>query len=229
MKIYTSLFKTLCPLQCLLCDLRAGNDQRICEDCYQSLRTSETRCRQCGMKTPLDNSLCGNCLITPPPFDNTYILFNYEKPITQLITHYKFHEKLSLSAFFAAEWIAFFKKNNVPLPDSIIPIPLHPKRLQTRGFNQALEIAKPLGKYFKIPVDHKSCIRIRNTEAQLHLSAEKRQRNIKNAFTVSKNISARHIAIFDDVMTTGSTVGELCSALKKSGVQEVSVFCCARA
>ncbi|MDP1574505.1 MAG: ComF family protein [Coxiellaceae bacterium] len=228
MKIYSKLFKAFCPIQCILCDLTAENDQQICEDCYQTLPITENRCKQCGIPTQLDNSVCGACLMTPPHFDCTHILFNYEKPMTQLITHYKFYEKLSLSDFFATQWIGFFKKNTLELPNVIIPIPLHNKRLQKRGFNQALEIAKPVGKYFQIPVDAKSCVRIKNTEAQLALSAEKRQHNIKNAFALSKKIVATHAAIFDDVMTTGSTVGELSRVLKKTGVQKISVFCCAR-
>ena len=229
MKIYTQLFKTVCPIACFLCGLIAENDQQLCEDCYQALSTSTYRCAQCGVPTLLDHSLCGTCLVTPPPFDRTYILFNYKKPMTQLITQYKFHEKIALSRFFAAEWITFFKKNNIALPDVIIPIPLHDKRLKKRGFNQSLEITKPISRYFEIPIDIKSCLRLKNTEPQLHLSAEKRSHNIKNAFVLSKNMYARHVAIFDDVMTTGNTVSELSRILKKSGVEKISVFCCARA
>lgn len=115
------------------------------------------------------------------------------------------------------------------MPECIIPVPLHRRRLRQRGFNQALEIAKPLAKKLQLPVDFKTCIRTKHTRPQSELSAKKRQQNIKNAFTLKKPITAKHVAIVDDVMTTGNTVTELSALLRNNGVTTIEIWCCARA
>lgn len=229
MQVKTIVLKTFFPRHCLLCKLTAQNDQMICDDCYQTLPRTKTRCNTCGNKTLMPTKACDTCTNSPPAFDRTHILFDYEKPISSLITTYKFHETISLSQFFANEWISFFTQHKNNLPDILIPTPLHSQRLKERGFNQALEIAKPLAKHFHIPIDTTSCIRTKNTVAQAQLSLEKRQRNIKHAFTVQKRITAHHVGILDDVLTTGNTLQELSTVLKKQGVETISLFCCARA
>lgn len=120
------------------------------------------------------------------------------------------------------------------MPQIIIPIPLHPRRLRQRGFNQALEIAKPIAKKFHVPLDTAHCQRVRYTEAQTQIPAEHRGSNVKNAFVVDKkffcgeNSNISHVAIMDDVVTTGHTVNELSRALRKAGVKTIDVWCCAR-
>jgi ComF family protein len=106
---------------------------------------------------------------------------------------------------------------------------LHKARYRERGFNQSIEIARTVGKELHIPVDVHSCIRHRDTPHQTQLTAKQRRSNMKNAFSIIKPITARHIAIVDDVMTTGSTVHELATVLKKAGAVQVDVWVCARA
>jgi ComF family protein len=118
--------------------------------------------------------------------------------------------------------------HNQPLPSLIIPVPLHPKRLRERGFNQALEIAKPISKKLKIPIDKKSCYRIRHTAAQSGLSQSDRLKNLANAFEMKKPLIAKHIALIDDVMTTGQTLMELANLLYKNGVEKIDIWCCAK-
>jgi Predicted amidophosphoribosyltransferases len=115
------------------------------------------------------------------------------------------------------------------LPEIIIPVPLHPQRFRERGFNQSIEIAKSLSRHLNIPIDTQSCIRKRNTLHQIDLPARQRQSNMKQAFKVKQPMKARHIAILDDVMTTGSTVNELAKVLKQSGVNRVDIWVCGRA
>ena len=114
-------------------------------------------------------------------------------------------------------------------PDLILPVPLHKSRYRQRGFNQAIEIGRTVAGKLQIPLDLTSCKRHRDTPHQSQLSAKKRRKNLKNAFSVIKPIHARHIAILDDVMTTGSTAHELAYVLKKAGVSRVDVWVCARA
>jgi ComF family protein len=120
-------------------------------------------------------------------------------------------------------------KQHPQLPDCIMPVPLHKARYRERGFNQSIEIARTVGKELQIPVDVLSCVRHRDTPHQTQLTAKQRRTNVKNAFTIIKPITAQHIAIVDDVMTTGSTVHELATVLKKAGAVQVDVWVCARA
>jgi ComF family protein len=166
-------------------------------------------------------------MISPPPFDNVLALFEYEAPISSLIHQLKFSGNLLIARWLATQWIDYLKNMNT-LPDLILPVPLHHTRLKDRGFNQALEIAKPIGQYFHIPIDTRSCIRIKNTEAQSSLPASKRKYNLKNAFGLSHSLSANHIAILDDVVTTGNTVSEIAFLLRKIGVKKIDVWCCAQ-
>jgi len=120
-------------------------------------------------------------------------------------------------------------KKTAQRPDLILPVPLHKSRYRERGFNQAIEIAKTVSKELQIPLDLSSCLRHRHTPHQIALTAKQRHLNIKNAFSIRKPIHAQHIAILDDVMTTGSTAHELALLLKKAGVSRVDVWICARA
>ena len=113
------------------------------------------------------------------------------------------------------------------LPELIIPIPLHRKRLRQRGFNQAVELARPIAKQLGLSIDRTLCKRIKNTPAQITLEAKQRQQNMRNAFQI-KPPNLDYIAIIDDVMTTTSTVNELCKCLRKQGVKKIDVWVIAR-
>ncbi|MCX7120858.1 MAG: phosphoribosyltransferase family protein [Gammaproteobacteria bacterium] len=211
------------PIYCLLCDSLCANKKSICDTCYLSLPIHQIGCTRCGLAAG-----CGNCHSSPPPFDNTFALFNYETPISELIAKLKFQNNLATAKLFSQYWIDYFLDKKHLLPELIIPVPLHHMRLKKRGFNQTLEIAKPIGKYFQIPIDIRSCIKLKNTEPQSSLSSEKRKKNLKNAFAISHSIIAKHVAVIDDVMTTGNTVSEISCLLKKAGVERVDIWCCAR-
>lgn len=156
-------------------------------------------------------------------------LFQYTEPISTLIWRLKFQGNLAIANWFSQCWIEYLKKCAYhTLPEIILPVPLHHTRLQERGFNQALEIAKPIGKYFSIPIDVRTCIRIKNTKAQSLLAGDQRKNNIKNAFGLSYSVNAKYVAILDDVYTTGSTVSEISHLLKKSGVEKIDIWCCAK-
>lgn len=147
-----------------------------------------------------------------------------------MITGLKFQQKLIYAKLLSELFIQQIQKNYdaESLPELIIPMPLHRNRLQERGFNQAVEIARLIVKKLRIKIDLKSCRRVRATVAQTTLPAAQRKDNIKNAFYIASNLSAKHIAILDDVVTTGYTVTELAQELRKSGVERIDVWCCAR-
>lgn len=116
-----------------------------------------------------------------------------------------------------------------PLPDALLPVPLHNTRIKDRGFNQALEIAKPIAKKLQIPLITKSLIRTRHTQAQTELSSKNRRKNIKNSFQRQPNLHYKTIAIIDDVITTGTTMNEIAKILKQGKVEKVYAWACAQA
>jgi ComF family protein len=114
-------------------------------------------------------------------------------------------------------------------PEALIPVPLHPNRLRERGFNQALELARPIASQLNIPLAADLCRRVRATPNQTQLAANKRRSNVRRAFEIKTQKLPGHVAIIDDVITTGSTVEELAYRLNRAGVKQVEVWSLARA
>jgi ComF family protein len=167
----------------------------------------------------------------PLPFHKICIIFSYTQIIKKLITGLKFQKRLIyahiLGSLLAEQISLQYQKDN--LPDLIIPVPLHKERLYQRGFNQAMELARPISKRLNIPIDYKGCTRVHNTVAQSRLPANQRATNVKNGFAIQKYLSSKqHIALLDDIMTTDHTLIELSRALYYVGVKRIDVWCCAR-
>jgi ComF family protein len=216
----------LFPHTCILCHAHTHRAMDLCSACEQSLPFIQHSCHCCGIPIPSDTHICGKCLKRKPIFDKTFALFHYQTPIIQMISQLKFNQQLGVSKILG-DLMANHLSPSQKL-ECIIPVPLHNKRLKERGFNQALEIAKPISKKLQIPINIKSCKRIRNTEHQTAIPAKLRKRNVRNAFQVIKLLRAKHIVILDDVMTTGNTVSELARILRHKGVEKIDVWCCAR-
>ena len=154
-------------------------------------------------------------------------MLNYEFPIDVAIKRFKFDKKL----YYGPAFVEILRRALLHLPpdiDGVLPVPLHWFRKARRGFNQALEIAKPLAVELYVPIA-KGVIRRRATPFQSGLGAEERARNLSHAFAVTKPLDCQHVLIVDDVITTGSTTEMLARALQKSGVERVSALCLARA
>lgn len=219
---------------CKLCgSLNVHNNENIelCPECYKALPWLPVACPRCAspIQTGANNNcLCGQCQTQPPAFDNSLALFHYQTPMDHLIQGLKFHGQLSHARLLGNLMAKYFenKKHNI---DCIIPVPLHPKRLRQRGFNQALELARPIAQRLQLNIDTQHCRRLRHTDGQADLSLSKRHSNVHNAFSVSPQLKWQHVVIVDDVMTSGQTVNALANALKQSGVKEVSVWSCCRA
>lgn len=182
---------------------------------------------QCARPLNTEIPLCGECLSRPPAFDTSYAPYIYQGAMRYMILGLKsgaeYKNARSLGLLFAKS------VQKAPRPDCILPVPLHQARYRQRGFNQVIEIARTVSNELQIPIDLTTCVRHRDTPHQTNLSAKQRRKNIKNAFAVLKPIQTQHIAIIDDVMTTGSTVQELARVLKKAGAARVDVWVCARA
>lgn len=177
----------------------------------------------------MSSSICGRCQSSPPAYDSAVSLFHYAAPIDQLIVRLKFGAKLHLARLLGELMADHLAQRADTLPEMIIPVPLHRSRLRERGYNQALELARPIAKRLAIPIDYRSCARLRPTSAQSLLPAAARRGNVKGAFGVVRPLGARHIALIDDVMTTGHTLQELARVLCKSGVARIDIWVLARA
>jgi len=223
--------KHLLPATCILCNSPGQTGHDICDTCLQHLPRVVLCCHQCAEILETQSSwpmLCGRCLSHPPAYDRTYAPFIYQGAIRHLITTLKFGADYK-NARLLGHLLSDYLHDSADKPDCIIPIPLHKSRYRERGFNQAIEIARIVSKELRIPLDLDSCIRHRNTPHQIALPAKQRRKNMKNAFSLRKPITAQHVAIIDDVMTTGTTAHELAVVLKKAGVARVDVWVVARA
>ena len=219
------------PPRCLICDGDGSKQQDLCDSCALSLPWIKKACTRCALPLPDDSSeslLCGRCLKKKPFFDDSLSLFSFEKEIIGLMHQLKFHDKLSVSRLFG-QCLVSAAEQSQDKPDCLLPVPLFEKRLKQRGFNQSIEVCRALEKSWNIPLETKAVKRVRETQSQTGLNAKQRRKNIKSAFEVQGEIHQQHIAIVDDVVTTGSTANELARVLKRHGVKRVSVYSIARA
>lgn len=218
------------PYYCIICNDKANRELDLCVECEKLLPWLKNTCMYCAAFLISNQSICGACLKKPLPFHKLYVSFSYTEIIKKLITGLKFQQQLVyahiLGTLLAEKINAQYQ--NEKLPDMLIPVPLHKKRLYERGFNQAIEIARPISKKLNIPIEYKRCVRVVNTAAQSNLPANQRSSNVKNAFVAHKQLTYKHIALLDDVITTGHTLTEISRALYDVGIKKIDVWCCAR-
>ena len=174
------------------------------------------------------NYICGSCLHEPPFYHSSTIPLNYTYPTNIIVKQLKYKEKVEYSKLLASFIVNLIQQRNHQLPECIIPVPLHPIRLMKRGYNQSQLLAKQISAQINIPVHNHYCKRIKNTAQQTNFSHKQRITNLKGAFSVQTNIPYKHVAIIDDVVTTGSTVNELSKSLSLSGVETIEVWASAR-
>ncbi len=226
-KIQTLFF----PYLCCLCEGYSGRNQDLCEYCYPKLPWIEDRCYRCGLKLlKKDEAIfCEKCTESPPTFERLCAVFGYEPPIIQMVTGLKFGSQLAygrvLGEIFAEKVYKWYQNDH--LPEAVLPVPLHKKRLRQRGYNQSLELLQPFIKQSKIPLLLQSCERVRATKPQSGLCVENRRQNIQKSFVLKRAILQKHIAVMDDVVTTGSTINALCDVLKES-VDRIDIWCICR-
>jgi len=215
----------IAPHQCLLCTTQSTD--ALCASCYQSLLRwdASNSCPRCG-HVNTQGHLCGACQTAPPAFDRTYAAFLYTEPLSALIQAAKFANRWALLPPLGAYLAQTISTEN--RPHRLIALPLHPARLRERGFNQAVEIARPIAKRHQLPLEIDALQRIKNTEHQARLNANARWQNMRGAFMYSGNLTEQRVAIIDDVMTSGASLNAAAKALKLAGAIEVQAWVVAR-
>ena len=221
----SQLLWQLFPPRCLVCAGIGAARRDLCLACANELPRLIIYCEHCA--EPLTKAgLCGRCQQYEPNYDKARAPFLYAPPLDRLIKDFKFNRRLEAGRLLA-ELMAFFLID-AERPDCLLPVPLHPNRLRERGFNQALELARPVAKCLALPLHANALRRVLDTPQQAQMSRNERQRNLQGAFVLGKKLEATHVAIIDDVMTSGSTVNEIARVLRAAGVKKIQVWTCAR-
>lgn len=223
---------SLFPPSCIFCDKKAESFLDLCNACRKGLLSLDTQCTCCAQPLEIQSTkqqICGRCQKIPRAFNKVYAPYLHQGEVRYLINQLKFEKSYKNSRILGLLLSDFLITEKAALPDIIVPVPLHTQRYRQRGYNQTLEIAKVISNELCIPIEYKNCLRAQNTPHQISLSLKQRHKNIKGAFTVKRPITAKHIAILDDVMTTGATANELAKTLKAAGAKQVDVWICARA
>lgn len=232
-----ALLVWLLPKTCRLCGKKLEDRTSLtsisdsgcysCSSCIESLPYLKHCCFQCGQPFSGGNKdidRCGKCLSSPPPFDQCFSPFEYAPPISDQICQLKYGQQAMTAKFladlFVQEWLA----HDIELPDALISVPMHPKRLRERGFNQSSELAKQLSKQLNIPFIRNALKKKKHTPQQAQQTLLQRQANLKNSFICTKGLNYQHVAIIDDVVTTGATVREISKILRKKGVDYIQVW-----
>jgi len=223
----------LLPPSCVLCGDRGQPPVLdLCRPCSDDLPANEHACSHCAAPLPASvaqEPVCGRCLRHAPRFDRAFVPYRYAYPLDQLLRAFKYRGVLAYGRVLGTLLAERAAAREARLPELIVPVPLHPSRHRERGFNQASELARPLAQRLGIGCEPRICRRIRATEDQTELDARSRRRNVRSAFEVQGTQGLRHVAILDDVLTTGSTANEIARVFKRAGVRTVEVWAIARA
>jgi len=215
-RIGRSVVATVLRQDCFLCGSPA--EDLLCAGCQNSLpRLPAALCPVCALPTPAATA-CGACLSDPPHFDATLAAFYYRFPADKLVQALKYQARLPV-----ARMLGHALADLTPVSaDVLVPLPLHRDRLRERGFNQALEIARPIAERWAIPIDVSSVVREFNGAPQASLPVSDRHKNVRGAFLCRADLTGKSVLVVDDVMTTGATLNEFARELKKRAAVRVT-------
>jgi len=224
-----------CPGQCAVC--RAWSRQQVCSDCLLHYARAVPRCWTCAARLPAAlagrrEAKCASCLREPPPLDRSIAALDYSFPWDGLLQRYKFHQAIELREALLERLDQALTMASANAPDYLLPVPLSPRRLRERGYNQSHELARSLSKRRKLVCDPELLLRVRSTAQQAQLPLKERSRNVKQAFAVEPSrlgeLRGCHVAVLDDVMTSGATLFEIARILRQAGAVQVQAWVIAR-
>ncbi|MES2819555.1 MAG: ComF family protein [Pseudomonadota bacterium] len=222
---------------CLLCDETSDTALALCSQCEADLPWLGVHCAVCALPLPVSLSelslVCGGCLKQPPAFDRVTAPWRFAFPLDSLISRFKHQAKWPLGHLLGALLVRHLRHaydEGLAPPDLLLPVPLADRRLRQRGFNQAALLARWLSRGLHLPLNETWLRRTRDTPAQQGLDAAARTRNLRRAFALAPEaaVEGLHLALVDDVLTTGATAQQLARLLKRAGAARVEVYCLAR-
>jgi len=222
-----SLDYLFAPGVCLACGTALDDTESLCSTCREQMRRVPGPCRYCGQPNPAGGPACPACLRDPPRWQRLVAPLEYRGLARDYLLQLKFAESLYLARTLCRYCSEPFRDCRPP-PQALLPVPLHSSRLRERGYNQAAEIAAVWSRMFGIPLEPRMLCRLRHTASQSGLGARQRALNVRGAFGVDNRRGYRHVAIVDDIVTTGSTAEAITRVLHRAGVDYVEVWALAR-
>lgn len=228
---WLNIIQNIClPPVCALCSEAALAHLALCNHCHKHLEFLENSCKRCALPLPssCQTGVCGRCICHPPEFDLCISLFPYEGTIRSLVLGLKFNKQLRNARLLGQLLADHITMRQHALPDCLVPVPLSRQRIRERSYNQSLELARPLQKHLHIPINLQLVRRVRHTPPQSQLKFAQRAGNLHQAFAPGKGCIPEHVAIIDDVVTSGATANAIARVLKDGGAKTVEVWSIAR-
>jgi len=211
---YYQTFKFFCldllfPLSCLLCKQLCPHPRALCSACVDLIPQAHSDCEQTEVWHKM-RSLCA-----------------YQTPVKELIAAGKFQHNLAALNVLGQLLAQIIQQHHYDNELVLIPVPMHPKKLVERGYNQAYEIALPLAKQLGLTINNHCISRTEESKTQHFLSRKQRQLNAEQLFQV-KGFVPKKVAVIDDVFTTGATMRSICTCLQNAGAETIEVWIIAR-
>lgn len=219
--------------QCYLCLGPGDNPYPLCSGCEADLPWLTCACQRCALPLTFDGPCCSRCQHSPPPFERVEAPWAYDFPMDAAIKRFKHRQDWPMGHLLAerlAAWLEYRFEEGLARPQQLLPVPLAAARQRKRGFNQAQMLGQWLAKRLAIPLSSRSLMRPKHTPSQQGLGLAARQQNLQAAFTLGPGAKVvdQHVALVDDVLTTGATASALSALLLKAGARRVDVYCLAR-
>lgn len=225
---FSSILDWVIPNSCIACRKRISGHKVICESCTNALPYHQDACARCGQHLASNAETCGTCLHTPPAHTACISAFNYATPVSDWVQQFKFADRPDLARKLAEIFAHQICDVIEPQADLLIPVPMHRNKLHRRGYNQAALLCKHLARHLRLEYLPHGLVKTRDTPHQVELTRKQRQQNLRGSFAVPTKaeplIAGKHIALIDDVLTTGATANECSTALKHAGAAEISVW-----
>jgi len=220
---FNQLLDFFTPGYCLLCESLIPDGYQLCMACNADCPVPGAPCPNCGMPLRGYGDLC-SCTYSPSTIDRLITVQTYQYPVNTIIHAMKYQQQVSLCREVGLRLAEKVQRSGTMLPDCLVPVPMHRKRLRERGYNQALEIARVIANSLDLYLEADLVLRKRPTATQIGLNPTERFRNVKGAFSLSREMSYDSIAIIDDVFTTGATALELANILKIATARRVELW-----
>ena len=222
--------KQLYPAVCSLCGNRGLDDLNLCLSCHQQLPRNLHPCNRCALPLPAgsNSNLCGGCTKRAPLFQRIYAPYLYQPPVDHLIQSFKFRQQLCNGRLLGKLLANHLLDQGYTPPQVVVPVPLHKEQLRERSFNQSAELARQLARELKLDWSTRLLHKVRPTRPQHGLNQKHRKMNLRHCFRFDNQRDLTHVAIVDDVVTTGSTASEIARTLLRQGVEHVQIWALAR-
>ena len=216
------------PPCCLLCHDQPDSRSDLCRDCWQRLPfILDPQCLSCA-RALTRPGICGQCQQRPAGYDSAIAPLAYEDPVNEMLCALKYHQHLSFARPLAGVMVDAVITQRQKRPDILCAVPMTSRALRKRGLNQSIFIARFISRGLGIPLCAALLKKIRHTDQQSALSAKNRQNNLVGAFACRQRLDGRHVALIDDILTTGATANEISKILKAAGAVQVDLWACAR-